>query len=91
MGGGYITDHHRQKRGFAHTTSSNTVPRKADACAALWLAVLEPLTRQGLQGDSAVVDSKSRKFQGFRGLNLVGVVEGQGGQGAGPCGGGARC
>lgn len=26
VGGGYITDHHRQKRGFAHTTSSKTVP-----------------------------------------------------------------
>lgn len=91
MGGGYITDHHRQKRGFAHTTSSKTVPRKADACAALWRPSWSPLTRQGLQVDSEVVDSKSRKFQGCRGTDPVGVVEGQGVLGAGPCGGGARC
>lgn len=91
MGGGYVTGHHRQKRVFAHTISSKIAPRKADACAALWPAILEPLTRQGLQGDSAVVASKSRKFQSCRGLNLVGVVEGQGGPEVGPCRGGARC
>lgn len=84
MGGPYVTDYHRQKRGFAHTTSSKTAPRKADGCAALWPGVLEPPTRQGVQCDSAVVDSKTRKFQGFRGLNLVGVVEGRGGPGMGP-------
>lgn len=34
---------------------------------------------------------RQEKFQSCRGLDLVGVVEEQGGPGVGPCGGGARC
>lgn len=84
MGGGYIKDHHRQKRGFAHTTSSKTIPRKADPCVTPWPGILEPLTRQGLQGDSAVVDSKARKVSELQRTGPSGR-----GRGAGRSGGGA--
>lgn len=37
--------------------------------------VLDPFIRLGLLGDSEVVDSESRRFQGKRGLDLAGVAK----------------